>query len=85
MRASCLVQFIALIGTVTLEIALVSRFWTKLFIAAWSLSYLFTFPFIIVIPLVASPLTFPLSTASFFPPWHALQSCGLTITVNGPC
>jgi len=47
-------QFIALIGTVSLEIALVSRFWTRLFALAWSLSYLLTLPWLVIIPLVSA-------------------------------
>lgn len=46
------VQFIAVIGTVTVEIAIVSRYWTRIFTVAWALSYAFTFPFLIIIPLV---------------------------------
>jgi hypothetical protein len=48
-------QFIALIGTVSLEIALVSRFWTRLFIWAWSISYVLTLPWLVIIPLVRRP------------------------------
>ena len=46
-------QFIAIIGTVSVEIALVSRFWTRIFAVAWSLSYVLTFPWLIIIPLVS--------------------------------
>ena len=50
-------QFIAIIGTVSVEIALVSRFWTRIFAAAWSLSYVLTFPWLIIIPLVGIEAT----------------------------
>ena len=45
-------MFIALIGVVTLEVALVSRFWTRLFALVWSLSYILTFPWLVIIPLL---------------------------------
>lgn len=40
-------MFIGIIGVVSLEIALIARYWTWLFLAAWSLSYAVTFPFLI--------------------------------------
>jgi hypothetical protein len=45
-------MFIAMIGTVSLEIALVSRFWTFPFFLAWSLSFALAFPFLILLPLL---------------------------------
>ena len=37
--------FIALLGSVTLEVALVSRYWTWLFVAFLLLSYFLVYPF----------------------------------------
>ena len=37
--------FVALLGTVTLEVALVSRYWTWLFLIFLILSYILVFPF----------------------------------------
>jgi hypothetical protein len=42
-------MFIAIIGVVSLEIALIARFWTWLFLAAWALSYAVTFPFLVML------------------------------------
>jgi len=40
------VMFIGIIGVVSWEIALISRFWTWIFIVVWALSYAVTFPFL---------------------------------------
>lgn len=40
------VMFIGIIGVVSWEIALISRFWTWIFILVWALSYAVTFPFL---------------------------------------
>ena len=45
-------MFIAMIGTVSLEIALVSRFWTWPFFLAWFLSFTLAFPFLVLLPLL---------------------------------
>lgn len=43
------VMFIGIIGVVSWEIALISRFWTWIFIVVWALSYAVTFPFLIAL------------------------------------
>ena len=43
------VMFIGIIGVVSWEIALISRFWTWIFIVVWALSYAITFPFLIAL------------------------------------
>lgn len=45
-------MFIAMIGTVTLEIGLVSRFWTFPFFAVWLLSFVLAFPWLVLLPLL---------------------------------
>lgn len=40
------VMFIGIIGVVSWEIALISRFWTWIFVVVWGLSYAVTFPFL---------------------------------------
>ena len=40
------VMFIGIIGVVSWEIALISRFWTWIFILVWALSYAVTIPFL---------------------------------------
>ncbi|KAK9806980.1 hypothetical protein WJX72_009386 [[Myrmecia] bisecta] len=44
--------FIAIIGVVSAELALVSRFWTFPFALVWALSYLLVYPFLVIIPLL---------------------------------
>ncbi len=41
------VMFIGIIGVVSWEIALISRFWTWIFMLVWALSYAVTFPFLL--------------------------------------
>lgn len=40
-------MFIGIIGVVSWEISLISRYWTWLFTVVWFLSYAITFPFLI--------------------------------------
>ena len=40
------VMFIGIIGVVSWEIALISRYWTWIFMLVWALSYAVTFPFL---------------------------------------
>ena len=42
-------MFIGIIGAVTLEISLIARYWTWLFFCAWAGSYIFIFPFLIIL------------------------------------
>ncbi|BDA48078.1 probable phospholipid-transporting ATPase 7 [Coccomyxa sp. Obi] len=42
-------MFIGIIGVVSWEIALISRYWTWLFILVWFLSYFVTFPFLLAL------------------------------------
>ena len=44
-------MFIGIIGAVSLEISLIARYWTWLFFAAWAGSYLFIYPFLIILGL----------------------------------
>ena len=52
-------------NTVAVQIALVSRYWTKLFTWAWALSAILTIPFLVILPLLfqvtrsSSPISFP--------------------------
>ena len=48
-------MFIALLGTVSLEVALVSRFWTWLFAFFLALSYFLVYPFEVPLPNLAKP------------------------------
>ncbi len=43
------VMFIGIIGVVSWEIALISRFWTWIFMLVWALSYAITFPFLLAL------------------------------------
>lgn len=55
--ASCLrhpppqIAFVALLGTVTLEVALVARYWTWLFGVLTVLSYVLVYPYLVIFPL----------------------------------
>ncbi len=42
-------MFIGIIGVVSWEIALISRYWTWLFVLVWFLSYFVTFPFLLAL------------------------------------
>lgn len=42
-------MFISIIGVVSWEIGLISRFWTWLFVVVWLLSYFVTFPFLLAL------------------------------------
>jgi magnesium-transporting ATPase (P-type) len=44
------VTFVALLGTVTMEVALVARYWTWVFFWVMILSYLLVYPYILVFP-----------------------------------
>lgn len=55
-------MFIALLGTVSLEVALVTRFWTWLFVFFLALSYFLVYPFEARAP--SSSLPAPASTLS---------------------
>jgi hypothetical protein len=46
------VIFVALLGTVTLEVALVARYWTWAFAVATFLSYFMVYPYMIIFPYV---------------------------------
>jgi len=46
------VTFVALLGTVTLEVALVARYWTWVFFWIMILSYLLVYPYVLVFPWV---------------------------------
>lgn len=43
------VMFIGIIGVVSWEIALISRFWTWIFMLVWALSYAITIPFLLAL------------------------------------
>lgn len=45
------IAFVALLGTVTLEVALVARYWTWLFGAFTVLSYALVYPYLVIFPL----------------------------------
>ena len=49
-------MFIAMIGVVSLEVALVSRFWTGWFVAAWLLSWALCFPWLILLGMIYSAI-----------------------------
>ncbi len=49
-------MFIAMIGVVSLEVMLVSRFWTGWFVAAWSLSWALCFPWLILLGVIYSAI-----------------------------
>lgn len=42
-------MFIGIIGVVSWEIAVISRYWTWLFVLVWFLSYFITFPFLLAL------------------------------------
>lgn len=42
-------MFIGIIGVVSWEISLISRYWTGLFVLVWFLSYIVTFPFLLAL------------------------------------
>ncbi|KDD73748.1 hypothetical protein H632_c1873p0, partial [Helicosporidium sp. ATCC 50920] len=46
------IAFVALLGTVTLEVALVARYWTVLFAVFVGLSYVLVYPYMLIFPLV---------------------------------
>ncbi|KAK9839881.1 hypothetical protein WJX81_008363 [Elliptochloris bilobata] len=49
-------MFISMIGVVSLEVALISRFWTGWFIAAWALSWALCFPWLILLGTIYSAI-----------------------------
>lgn len=46
------VAFVSLLGVVTLEMALVARYWTKIYVLFIFLSYALVYPYMIVYPIV---------------------------------
>ena len=48
------IAFVALLGAVTLEVALVARYWTWLFGVLTVLSYLLVYPFMLIFPLAGA-------------------------------
>ena len=48
------IAFVALLGTVTLEVALVARYWTWLFGVLTVLSYVLVYPFMVIFPLAGA-------------------------------
>jgi magnesium-transporting ATPase (P-type) len=67
------VAFVALLGTVTLEVALVARYWTWLFGILTVLSYTLVYPYLVVFPLAGAPAARACAHA-------ALGTDGLTTT-----
>lgn len=53
------IAFVALLGTVTLEVALVARYWTWLFGILTVLSYVLVYPYLVLFPLVGAPVAGP--------------------------
>lgn len=49
------VAFVSLLGVVTVEMALVVRYWTLLFTIFILLSYFLVYPFMLIFPLVGEP------------------------------
>ena len=67
------VMFIGIIGVVSWEIALISRFWTWIFMLVWALSYAITFPFLLALgALFASIHVYDSSQARIHPTRKAL-------------
>ena len=64
------IAFVALLGTVTLEVALVARYWTWLFGAFTVLSYALVYPYLVILPLAGEPPS-------------ALGGCGAWQTLAG--
>lgn len=48
------IAFVALLGAVTLEVALVARYWTWLFGTLTVLSYVLVYPYMVVFPLAGA-------------------------------
>ena len=61
------VAFVALLGTVTLEVALVARYWTWLFGILTFLSYALVYPYLVVFPLAGERSGRGSSSASSMP------------------
>lgn len=79
------IVFVAMLGTVTLEMALVSRYWTKLFTVFLVLSYVLVYPYMTVFPIVQLALQIydptnvgaavqVLQTSTF---WFSIIACNL--------
>lgn len=72
--------FIALLGSVTLEVSLVARYWTKVFFIFVVLSYFLVYPFFLVFPYVEKSLDI-FDPAQFGTAENLFQSASFWLTI----